>query len=389
MTMRSGNFRILSSLELSCIDMNQFPGKFPFSPIILLLKMVRQNGGVSLQRIPVLVIYILRFVLLEPFRLTEIILYHKKIKAHELTQSPIFILGHWRSGTSFLQNVISQDPSVTSSNIYRSLFADMFFLTESWLKPIFNSIVKVLRIPYSLQRIPMDLNLAAEADMALCALCSERSYTWGQLFPRVFEKWVDDIILFKDPELAKQWIEHYDYFIRKLSYQSNGKRVVIKSPGDTGRVSHLIKKYPKASFVYIHREPFSLFYSNLYFWKVILKQVSLQTLSKTDVEALVINSYKKIVSKYLNDRKLIPAGQLIEVQLHDLAKQRHQELNRIFNALGLRMLDEKQIKAVVTAYSIERKSTYEEDRSLQERLRQEWNFAWDAWPTTNLINEPD
>ena len=86
--------------------MKGLPGKIPFAPIGLLFKMIYKNGGISVGRIPMLVIYVFRYVLLEPFRLAEIMLYHKSIESHVLSEPPIFILGHWRSGTSFFQSLV-------------------------------------------------------------------------------------------------------------------------------------------------------------------------------------------------------------------------------------------------------------------------------------------
>lgn len=356
--------------------------KFPFAPIILLFKMIGQNGGVSLTRSHVLLLYVIRFLILEPFRLLELILFYNKIHSHRLTQPPIFILGHWRSGTSFLQSMICTSPQVTSNNIYRSIFPDTFYLTESWLKPILNSIIKLFRVPYSLQRIPMDLNLSAEVDMALCSLGSEQSYTWGQLFPKTFESWVDKQILFSGSSDPDRWIIDYDFFIKKLSYQSKGKRVVVKSPGDTGRVQHLIQKYPEACFVYIHRDPVSIFHSNIYFWNVILKQNSLQTILNSELETLIINAYKKVMTSYLNNRTFIPAQQLLEIVLDNVIKQPKQELARIFKFLGLGPGSEKKIVDIINIYHIKERSAYVTDPKLLERLKREWAFAFETWPTS-------
>ncbi len=78
--------------------------------------------------------YLLRFTLFEPIRLAERLLYDRAIQRHEFSAPPVFVLGHWRSGTSYLQTLLYLDPQFTTSTIYRSLFSDGFVLTERWLK---------------------------------------------------------------------------------------------------------------------------------------------------------------------------------------------------------------------------------------------------------------
>ncbi len=360
--------------------MKDVPGKIPFAPIVLLFKMVYKNGGVSFGRIPMLLIYVFRYVLLEPFRLAEIILYHKKIESHVLSEPPIFILGHWRSGTSFFQSLICQDTRMTSSTIFRSLFPDNFYLTESWLKPILTSICKFFNVPYSIQRVPMDLDLPAEVDMTLCSLCSERSYTWGQLFPRRFEKWVDELLILKNKNTADEWLHDYDYFIRKLSYRSKGKRVVVKSPGDTARIGHLLRHYPKASFIYIHRDPFSVFHSNLYFWRILQQQNSLQTISNTEVQDLIVNSYRKIMRSYLNQRDLVPISQLIELRFEEIIKDPLKELSRTYSALNIGTMPEKEITALLLKHQSQKYASYSITAELRDRLNREWDFVFEEWP---------
>lgn len=121
------------------------------------------------------------------------------------------------------------------------------------------------------------IQMPGELDTALCSASSQHSYTWGHVFPKTWAKWLRTHVLFTEGAYGKNWIEEYHFFIRKLSYASSGKRVVVKSPGDTGRVHALLKKYPKAMFVYIHRDPLGVFISNQYLWEVIQGQYSLRS----------------------------------------------------------------------------------------------------------------
>lgn len=215
--------------------------------------------------------------------------------------------------------------------------------------------------------------------MALCSLSSERSYTWGQLFPKRFDQWVEDLILLNDENVAREWLQDYDYFIRKLSLQSNGKQVVVKSPGDTGRVQYLLKKYPDAIFIYIHRDPVAVFQSNLFFWKILLQQNSLQRISAVAIQHLVFHSYNIIVRNYLRQRERIPESQRLEVRYEEIVKDPMQVLTKIYAALKLGPVPEKEIETFLLKNKNFKAGSYSVSETMSDRIIKEWGFAFEEW----------
>ena len=65
----------------------------------------------------------------------EAFLYNRRIQATEV-QSPLFILGSWRSGTTHLHNLLAMDDRFGFPNFYQVAFPKTFLLTEgstAWL----------------------------------------------------------------------------------------------------------------------------------------------------------------------------------------------------------------------------------------------------------------
>jgi len=52
----------------------------------------------------------------------ESALYRRRIEQTEVTQPPIFVLGHWRSGTTLLHNLLTLDPQLTFPTLYQVMF---------------------------------------------------------------------------------------------------------------------------------------------------------------------------------------------------------------------------------------------------------------------------
>jgi hypothetical protein len=346
--------------------------KFPFYPVGKLLLICFQNGGVNVRKIPVFLAFLLRYVLLEPFRLAELLLFERKIRKHTLCEDPVFILGHWRSGTTHLQDLLSLNEQHTTTTVYQFLFIDHFLLTEKWLKPPLNVLCRVFRIPYSFQRVTMDLNMPGELESAMCAGLSDHSYTWGHIFPKRYEYWFDRMIDLKQQKDLEGWLDDYDYLIRKISFASGCKRVIVKSPGDTGRAIHLLKRYPNAKFVFIERESLPVYHSTIYFWKVIQKEVSFQKVNDEQLHRYCINSYVKLYEHYQYFRKQTPPQQLSEITFKQLISDPLTTLKRIYLELDLGELPVQELEMKLSLKRDRQQVTYTTSPELAREIEEKW-----------------
>ena len=68
--------------------------------------------------------------------------YDKRLKNQAINMEPVFILGHWRSGTTFVHNVLAHDKHFGYTTTYQTVFPHMmmwgqpmFKKTMAWLMP--------------------------------------------------------------------------------------------------------------------------------------------------------------------------------------------------------------------------------------------------------------
>ena len=68
--------------------------------------------------------------------------YDKRLKDQAINMEPVFILGHWRSGTTFVHNVLAHDKHFGYTTTYQTVFPHMmmwgqpmFKKTMAWLMP--------------------------------------------------------------------------------------------------------------------------------------------------------------------------------------------------------------------------------------------------------------
>src|SRR5262245_11173955 len=57
-------------------------------------------------------------------------LYGRRIRQTPIVHPPVFIIGHWRSGTTYLHELLVQDPRHGSPNTYQCFDPCHFLLTE-------------------------------------------------------------------------------------------------------------------------------------------------------------------------------------------------------------------------------------------------------------------
>ena len=58
-------------------------------------------------------------LLISPINYLEILIYGKRINETEIDEAPVFIIGHWRSGTTHLHNLLSLDSQFACYRSFR------------------------------------------------------------------------------------------------------------------------------------------------------------------------------------------------------------------------------------------------------------------------------
>jgi hypothetical protein len=163
-----------------------------------------------------------------PFSTAERIAIARRLpKAGEMPP-PVFILGHWRSGTTHLYNIMVKGgawgfvPPVATG-----LPWDLFGLAR-----VFNPLLeKALPKHRYIDKIPVNPDSPQEDEIAIANM-SELSFYHGIYFPRAFADFVRRGLFFDgcSPEEIAKWRETFVYFLRKL-YLHQGKRtLLIKNP---------------------------------------------------------------------------------------------------------------------------------------------------------------
>ena len=141
-------------------------------------------------------------------------------------QPPLFLLGHWRNGTTHLHNLMTVDERFAFANNYQVFYPHSFLSTEA-------SASRLLAF-FMPKRRPMDnvewnLQSPQEDEFALC-IASGKSPCMGWVFPRRQEHY-DQYLTFRGvpPAEVACWQEAFRLFLKKLTWKY-GRPLVLKSP---------------------------------------------------------------------------------------------------------------------------------------------------------------
>ena len=219
---------------------------------------------------------------------------------------PLFILGHWRSGTTLLHNLLALDDRFAYPNLYEVFFPHTFLSTEDDRTGLVAPLIPRTRV---FDNVAQGLDMPNEDEFAtaVASLCSPYML-WA--FPREARRF-ERFLTFRDATEAEltRWKEAFLLFLKKLTIRY-GRPLLLKSPPHTGRVRLLLEMFPDAKFIHVHREPYTVFRSTRHLNDVLTRSLRFQVhdASEPERDETVIRRYRQIHDAYFDERGLIRAG---------------------------------------------------------------------------------
>ena len=351
------------------------------------LRLLWEIRDIDRKYIPRLLLVCLSTLLTSPLRFYERVRYGRIVKRVSIHPSPIFIVGHWRTGTTHLHNLMCQDENLGYLSTFQASAPGMGLVGEKTIKPPLAMIARRLHPTREIDNIPLSFDAPEEEDLAIANL-SPYSFLHLYTFPRQAPYFFEKFALLNDlPEgILAEWKEIYLTVLRKSTLKSGGKRLVVKNCADSGRIEKLLDMFPDAKFIHIYRNPYNVFRSTLFLYKTVLPWFQVQDISPDRVEAYVLRFYTLLMQKFLAAKALIPAGNLVEVRFEDLEVAPLDQLRHVYEGLGLPGYADAEpaLRTYVDSISGYEKNEYQVTDDIIEKVNRHWRFAFDAWGYTPL-----
>jgi hypothetical protein len=248
-----------------------------------------------------------------------------------LREAPVFIIGHWRTGTTLLHELLILDPRHTYPTTYECLEPNHFLLTEG---------VLTRTLPFLMPtRRPMD-NMAAgwnrpqEDEFALCMLGQPSPYL-TIAFPNRPPQGMETLAPETMPRRAlAAWKGAFYRFLQHLSFKRPG-RLILKSPPHSCRIKVLLEMFPDARFIHIVRDPYVVFPSTVNLWKTLYRTHGLQRPTFRGLEEHVFQTFNHLYRKIEEGRALVNPGRFFEVRYEDLVRDPVGRMEALYAHLDL------------------------------------------------------
>lgn len=302
----------------------------------------------------------------------------RDIERAVIGQPPLFILGHWRSGTTHLHNLLCQDTLLASPRAFQAEFPHHFIFSFSQAGGfVFNFLAPPKR---PMDNVPFAAGVPHEDEFALAAASAVSPYmrVWFPVTGDSEYSCLDPQKL--SPEALEKWKQALILFLKKLTVFQPG-RIILKSPPHLGRVATLLEMFPGAQFVHIVRNPYDVYLSSWKLWKESLTHASLQVADAELVDELILSWYVELFALFERDRRLIPAGDLYEMKFEDLEARPLETLHAMYKALGLPGFDRfaKRVSAYLESISGYQKNAYQLDEAAREKVADRWKATFERY----------
>jgi hypothetical protein len=266
--------------------------------------------------------------ILSPLRWYEENVFSKKIDINTEEMNPLFILGHWRSGTTFLHNILCKDPNTAFVTTYQTVFAN-YLNSQGFLKPLMRYVMPTRRPG---DNVKLSVDYPQEEEFAITNTTDQSFYNFFY-FPRHVGDYYNKYVRFEITETNfKQFQDSYTKILKRAMFNSSpATRLVIKNPVNTARITFLKDTFPHADFIHIYRNPYIVYLSTKRFFTELFPTLWLQKISHNQMHEMIIDLYLNLYDDFFNALEKHPDLNILEIKYEDFEKDPLPIINEIYS----------------------------------------------------------
>lgn len=279
------------------------------------LRRLADNGfRIAPSRLPRAVAITAAAIANEVLRGIQFAVWGRGLRAARLEADPIVILGHWRSGTTLLHELLACDPRLHAPTTAQCACPNHFVVSEQFARDWLGFLLPEHR---PMDGVRMGYDRPQEDELALCNLGLPSPW-WIVAFPNEPppDPLYTDLERVTDRE-RQRWVAAWTDFLRHVQFEHPG-RLLLKNPLHTYRVPLIDSVFPAADFLHIVRDPFALVPSCLHFWRRMFDRYGLQRATCRDLERQVLDSIAAMDERLTATWETIPAARRFRLRYEDL-----------------------------------------------------------------------
>ncbi|HUO03999.1 MAG TPA: sulfotransferase [Candidatus Binataceae bacterium] len=242
---------------------------------------------------------------------------------------PLFLVGHWRSGTTLLHELLALDDAFVAPSTY-ACFNPHHFLLTRYGAP------SAERVTRPTGDITVSASSPQEEEFALLCMGATSPYE-AFMFPSAIHRLeaLSDPGLF-EPAQAQSWSDAMTWILKATTFiQGPEKRLLVKSPTNSFRVPTLSTLFPGAMFIRLVREPCAVFASTLGLWQSMWQRYALTPPPHQDMLIERILETRLAMERKLKNSMLkLPANRVATIRYEDLVADPCGVISHLYERLG-------------------------------------------------------
>ncbi len=307
----------------------------------------------------------------------QMLFFRRKIAATELIKPPIFILGHWRSGTTMLHELMIRDERFSFASTYECFAPDHFLITGSMVPRLLWFLLPAKRPQ---DNMPAGFDRPQEDEFALISMGAPTPYMRMAFpnHPAPYEGMLDMDGL-SDKELCA-FREAMTWFLKTLTYK-NQKRLVLKSPPHTGRIELLAEMFPGAKFIHLVRDPYALYSSATRLWHAMDETQGFQIPRFEGLDEYIFDTFSRMYDGFERGRESIDPQNICDVRYEELAQDPIGVVQSIYDKLQLGDFEvaRPDIEAHVATLRDYKPNKHKLDDDVMAQIRDRWSLYFEKY----------
>lgn len=246
----------------------------------------------------------------------------------------VVVTGYYRSGTTHLHYLLSADRRFTTPR-WAQVSAGQGFKI-SW------AILRFAMVPFTPNKrtqddVPFGPDWPAEDDFALCTWANASAIPWRYVFPSrgdLDDEW--NFLVGLDERQTARFRRTLAAFVWKLTCLRPNRRVLLKTPSHTARLSELKRVFgDRLRVIHITRDPEPVIRSNLRMMRRLEAFGLERALQMSELRPRVVSQYVRTEEAFLSACERETDVPVARVRFQDLVADPIGQMRAAYDSLGL------------------------------------------------------
>jgi omega-hydroxy-beta-dihydromenaquinone-9 sulfotransferase len=356
--------------------------------------LARNHFAISPTRLPFVLFGFVTSVLNSILGFIQILIFARRIRTCLIEDPPVFIIGHWRTGTTFLHELLTLDERFTAPTSLECFAPADCLVLDRLLRSFFFNFALPSKRP--MDNMPVGWDRPQEDEYALMNLGLRSPYE-VVIFPnhrRARHPFLEMTGL--APEQIEEWKAGFLSFLQQVNLRSKreqkrlerARRIVLKSPHHTARLHILRQLFPEAKFIHLVRDPHEVFSSTVRFWRALFETQGCQkpkfgalAQNVPDIEQYVFDSMDLLYGNFFTQIAEIPPQNFCQVRYENLARAPVEEVARIFRELQFDSFEKfrPKLEAYVRGLEGYKTNQHRISRAQSAEVYRRWGWYFDRF----------